>query len=167
MTSYSVNIIISCFDFKINHTWIHLNTIDVLSIDGWSWFLKRKIYLSRICSFFLAQPNIEGPIHIDHKTNDVAFNFVLRGHGEMQWLDIKADEYISNTVTPGGPAVHQYIRFENIKEMSMIDSWRGSRGMVRIGTPHRIVTADCPRVCLSFRQTNNRFKRFDELSNVF
>jgi hypothetical protein len=175
----NVDTIISSFNFKGSHDWIHLNTIDVLSISGWNWFFKRNIHLSRRCAFFLAHPNIEGPIHIDHEFNDVAFNFVLRGHGEMQWLNIEADKYIANpvpvilpscssslTVVPSSTTAH-YTRFNNIKEISMLDSWRGDRGMVRIGTPHRVVTTDCQRICLSLRQSTDRFKRFDELSNVF
>jgi hypothetical protein len=158
--------IISSFDFKGCHDWIHLNTKDVLSVKGWTWFLNRKIYPSAICSLFLAYPNKLCPIHIDHKINDVAFNFVLRGYGEMQWLDVQADEYTADIVIPSGASA-KYTRFDNVKEISILESWQGDRGMVRIGTPHRIVTSDSPRVCLSFRQAGGSFKRFDELITAF
>ena len=157
--------IISSFDFKGCHDWVHLNTKDVLSDKGCAWFLSRKIYLSTTCVFFLAYPNKSCPIHIDNKINDVAFNFVLKGHGEMQWLDIEADAY--NAISSPGGRTANYTRFDNVKEISILDSWQGDQGMVRIGTPHRMVTSSSLRVCLSFRQPQYSFKRFNELITAF
>lgn len=160
--------IMSSFDFKSPHDWIHLNTKDVLSVKGRLWFLEREIYLSSICSLFIAYPNELCPIHIDHKINDAAFNFVLRGSGEMQWLDLgDAEEYTTDLVIPSGASI-KFTKFNNVNEVSVLDSWQGDQGMVRVSDPHRIVTSDSLRVCLSLRQVSNAgvFKRFDELITI-
>jgi hypothetical protein len=154
--------ILSDFNLKYSHDWIHLNTVDVLSTAGKLWFLKRNIHLEPTCSLFVAQPNTYSPIHVDHKINDSAFNFILKGYGEMQWIKMDADEYDTDIVIPSGATVH-YTRFKNIRGMSALALWTGHAGLVKTNVPHRVVTMDSLRVCLSIRSRH----LFDDLSKLF
>jgi hypothetical protein len=159
--------IMSSFDLKSPHDWIHLNTKDVLSDKGQMWFLEKGIHLSSICLFFIAYPNDQGPIHIDHKINDAGFNFVLSGSGSMQWLDVgNAEEYPTDLVLQSGASM-KFTGFSDVRKLSILDSWQGDRGMVRVGTPHRIVTFKSRRICLSLRQASGASKSFDELITAF
>ena len=149
-----------------NHSWKFIPTYSVLSKEGKQWFVDKKIPLKKYASVFKIPKNFEGPIHADMdqstKTN-CALNFVLSGHGEMQWVtNLKATKYTFN-YTSG-----DYHRYKDIESFDILDVWTGNNGLVRINVPHRVITTDTDRYCLSLRLENDSLlNTFDELSNIF
>lgn len=101
-------------------------------------------------------PNYEGPIHTDNV--EYAINFVLAGHGTMEWVsELEATKYVS---TVNGVS---YERYNDIKKFSVSDIWIGRAGIVRVNTPHRVTTTDSYRYCLSLRTVESMPpKTFDD-----
>ncbi len=149
-----------------NHDWKYIPLDIALTEEGKQWFFDKKIPLQNYALIFKIPKNFEGPIHTDThvsaKTN-CAFNFVLSGHGEMQWLtNLKATEY---TYKFKGA---NYNRYKDIESFDILDVWTGDVGLVRINVPHRVVTTDTDRYCLSIRlEKDSSPNTFDELSKLF
>lgn len=156
-----LNTILTEANFKEKHDWTHLNIDDVLTLEGKSWFLERNIPLERRCTLFQIQANHEGTIHTDHPIADAAFNFVLKGTGEMQWIKIDADAYTEYKSVKGIELNYQV--YKNIRGISALALWTGHAGLVKTNVPHRIVTMNSSRICLSLRTP----KTFNELSKLF
>jgi hypothetical protein len=149
-----------------NHNWKYIPVDFALTNKGKQWFVDKKIPLRKYASVFKIPKNFEGPIHTDmHQSEktDCAFNFVLSGHGEMQWVkNLKATEYTFNF---NGA---DYNRYKDIESFDISDVWTGNVGLVRINVPHRVVTTDTDRYCLSIRlEKDSSLNTFDELSKLF
>jgi len=133
------------------HRWNYILLNDVLTLEGIQWFLSRKIFLRGDVHLFRLPKNSEGAIHIDgvesnEKVVDYAFNFVIEGHGEMQWIDnIVGTEDIYDL------EYSNYVAYSNVESYNVIDTWSGDMALVRINVPHRVVTTDTDRYCISLR----------------
>lgn len=126
------------------HNWCVVNLTEFVTTEGIKWFLQRGLVLRSAAYLFRISPNYEGPIHCD--AANYAINFVLGGHGTMEWIsDIDATTYVAN--------VHglSYERYKDIKKFSVSDTWTGTAGVVRVNVPHRVTTSDTFRYCLSLR----------------
>jgi len=146
------------------HSGLFYPTTKFITSAGFDWFNQHGIELRPNCLLFRARCNTEGPAHIDGTSLDLesqpiphvcAFNFVLEGHGEMQWVEV--DEYTTNGDfkhnVPGTTtrAAVQIVKQVPGSKITVLDTWTGDTGFVRIETFHRIVTTDVDRVCLSVR----------------
>lgn len=138
------------------HDFTTVDLSDFMTNEGIIWFAKRELVLRPKAFLFKISPNYEGPIHTD--IVEYAINYVLGGHGVMQWIsDLEATKY---TVNHAGVT---YERFNNIKKFSVSDTWSGTSSIVRINTPHRIVTTETDRYCLSIRTVSGASpKTFDD-----
>ena len=139
-----------------------------VSAEGIGWFKQQGIRLKSSIILFRARCNTEGPAHIDSPYIDntsrpglhlYAFNFVLEGRGEMQWVEV-AEHTLKPFVRPvvdlAGTVLDVYTGIPIVKQVSgskitVLDTWTGDTGFVNIETFHRIVTTDVDRVCLSVR----------------
>lgn len=149
----------------VSHNWRYMPVDLVLTKEGKKWFFDKKIPLRKYASVFKIPKNFEGPIHTDmfeYDQTDCAFNFVLSGHGEMQWItNLKATEYTFNV---NGSKHNQY---KDIESFDISDVWTGNVGLVRIKVPHRVVTSGTDRYCLSIRlEKNSPLNTFDEISKL-
>lgn len=113
--------------------------------EGLEWFAERGLFIRR-ARLFRASKNCTGGIHIDPVDlyNDYAINIVLAGKGEMQWIsDLDIDLDIKKASIPNSTY--------NVKNFKVIDKWFGTTGLVRVNIPHRIVTKNSVRYCLSLQ----------------
>jgi hypothetical protein len=134
-----------------SHPWIDYPVNKFINPEGIAWFTNHNIIL-KSALLFRAHANIIGPAHIDglpNKPTNYGFNFVLEGHGEMQWLDVEKIEITSYTTLHN--IKHTYAKSASDSNITVLDSWSGNAGIVKINTFHRIVTSDVDRVCLSVR----------------
>ncbi len=128
--------------------------------EGIDWFFKRKLYVRRAL-LFSCSSNFVGGIHIDANiSNEYGINFVLEGDGEMQWAAYSEQNLIDKKAIP--PSA-----YKNEKNFNIIDNWSGTTGLVRINIPHRVVTKNSTRYCLSLRTVGNESpKTFEEAMNL-
>jgi hypothetical protein len=146
------------------HSGVFYPTTKFITTEGVEWFNNHGIQLRPNCLLFRARCNTTGIAHIDGTKLDLdsqliphlcAFNFVLEGHGEMQWVEV--DKYISDgefkTQVPSTQVIASVpiVTQEPGSEITVLDTWTGDTGFVRIETFHRVVTSDVDRVCLSVR----------------
>lgn len=130
---------------KSGHDWIFIPTTDFLTEEGISWFTSRNIIIRKTVSLFKGVRNNQGPMHKD--TSRVAFNFVLSGHGKMEWVsDIIGTVTISYANNTKG-----FLKWADVNDFTINDTWCGDLGIVKIDTPHRLVTTDEDRYCVSIR----------------
>jgi len=150
-------------DIVNDHNWKNIPLDVVLTSEGKQWFSDRKISLRDDVLLFKIPKNVEGPIHIDSNRPDCAFNFVLSGHGEMQWIEnLEATEYIFKL---NGT---DYNRYRDIKKFDITDVWTGDIALVKINIPHRVVTTNLDRYCISIRLNKEILpNKFDEISKLF
>ena len=145
---------------KAGHDWNTIPTNRFLTTDGILWFLKRSLFLKSTALIFKADKNAEHTIHIDPVP--FAFNFVLSGDGEMQWLTNVVGEKIVNEHNGA-----KYRKYVNIHSYKVSDVWSGKLGLVRTDTVHRIVTKDTDRYCVSIRTINKpNLKTFEDAYNL-
>ena len=149
----------------INHNWKYIPFDTVITTEGKQWFREKKIPVEKYVLLFKIPKNFEGPIHTDMlplKKSNCAFNFVLSGNGKMQWItNLEATEYIENVNSS------VYRRYTNIKQFDILDTWTGDVGLVRINVPHRVVTTNADRYCISIRLVNDISPNtFDEIKEV-
>ena len=149
-----------------DHGWKFMPMDSVLTNEGKQWFVDKKIVLRKNAIIFKIPKNVTGPIHVDStqpEENDCAFNFVLSGHGKMQWItNLEATE-ITFKYNSG-----YYKLYENIVKFEILDVWEGNIGLVRINVPHRVVTTDSDRYCISIRlEKGSSPNTFNELSKLF
>lgn len=129
------------------HAWRWVDTAFFLTDFAKNWFHERGIILKVGAALFKADPHVVNGIHSDSQVNDIGFNFIMSGYGEMQWVDpIGADEvYVDDKGT-------NYPTYVNASEIKILDVWTGTAALVNIKIPHRISTlSNVPRVCLSLR----------------
>jgi len=139
---------------------------------GLAWFKEHDVFLHPTPFLFDMPPNITSVPHIDSNydpTKLVAINFVLRGYGEVQWVDVEGDKeyFIFPDSDTGSPSV--YTTFKNIKNVTVTDVWTGGAAVIHIQDPHRIVTKEARRILLTMRpkitspnRTMNDFARILE-----
>jgi len=140
----------------IAHDWIWVNTVDWITEFGIEWFKNKNIPIKSRAFLFVATPNCPGITHIDLPER-AAFNFIIQGNGSMQWL--------SNLSDPTSVRVHNgstYPVYGNTKSCIIDDEWTGRIGLVKVDTPHRVVTTDSYRYCLSLRTTYS----FEEVAKI-
>jgi len=125
-----------------------------VSVDGIKWFADRNIILKKHIVLFRMSPNHSGPIHTDPDAN-FAINFIVSGHGEMQWLDVTGPADITYHTTEYGKLqkVKMWKRKKIIKS-TVTEKWTGDTALVRTNVPHCVVTTDVPRLCISLRATS-------------
>jgi hypothetical protein len=131
---------------KTGHDWVIIPTAAFLTEEGIYWFTSRNIIIQKTLSVFKGVKNNQGPIHMD--TRRFALNFVISGHGKMEWVgDIVGTETVSYANNAN------FVKWVDVNSFNIIDTWSGDLGIVKIDTPHRIVTADEDRYCVSIRVT--------------
>jgi len=148
-----------------DHAWTYISLDLVLTQEGKQWFIDKKITLAKYALVFKLPKNCEGAIHADvlkFEKPNCAFNFVLSGHGEMQWVaNIEATEHSHKHGSTN------YIRYTNIVKFDILDTWSGTDGLVRVNVPHRIVTTDADRHCLSLRlEKDSLLNTFESISEL-
>ena len=137
----------------------------VLTNEAKQWFNDKKIALYDDAVLFKLPKNYNGPSHVDKMDpSDCAFNFVVSGYGQMQWVtNLKAVEW--DQCKDNGT---YYSRFLDIKSFDISEVWTGDAGLVKINIPHRIVTTDSERICLSVRIKKYVLPNtFDEIVKLF
>ena len=140
-------------EFTTRHDWVYKRTTDVMTTEGIDWFKQRGIKFYPTSNLFKIAKNCEGPIHDDGI--DFAINFIIKGYGTMEWVnDLDATRLITR--------FHNldYIVYKDVKSFNVCDTWKGKLALVRVKSPHRIVTTDVDRYCLSIRSESP--KTFDE-----
>jgi len=147
------------------HNWIIIPTTNFLTSEGIEWFTNKKIFLRNTVKVFKIEKNFKGPVHSDaYGPFDVeyAFNFVISGQGEMQWVDnIQGTQKISNTNNS------LYTIYTDVKSLDIIDTWNGDLGIVRVNVPHRVVTTNEERYCVSVRTIIGSYpKTFEDAVNI-
>jgi hypothetical protein len=147
------------------HKWNYISIHDVLTVEGIRWFLSRKIFLRGDVHLFRLPKHSQGAIHIDGydvDSLDYAFNFVVSGYGEMQWIDnIVGQEQVFDL------DYSKYVAFNDVTSCNIVDTWDGDMALVRINVPHRIVTSDKDRYCISLRTLSHmQPKTFDEVAKL-
>lgn len=138
-------------DNKSEHDWMYFPTTYFVNDEGFNWFRSRNLQILKVCLLFNSPKLIDtyANIHIDTMNNDnlnnYAINYVLLGSGEMQWVKID-----------GTPEIREmnssyFYGYKNTQSVEILDKWSGSIGLVKINIPHRVVTTDSRRICLSLR----------------
>jgi hypothetical protein len=146
------------------HSWRNIHLNDVIDSEGLLWFRERNIFLRETVFLFKATKNIQGPFHIDNGHSEFAINLVISGHGKMQWADNIVGNRIDSILNNS-----KYVKYENVTDFKLTDTWEGDFGIVRILTPHRIVTSDEDRYCISIRsEPKMGINTFDEsVTSIF
>jgi hypothetical protein len=145
------------------HGWTTYNTEQFITKQGQEWFEKNQITLTPTSQYFICNANTAGSIHTDQPFI-WALNFIFEGHGEMQWVDVDGD-YIFNKHTVPSGETFVYQKYTTIRNISINESWKGNSALVRVGIPHRIVTTDSRRICISLRPTNG-LQTFDKMCQI-
>jgi len=134
----------------IKHRWVVVPTNDVVTDEGCEWFKKNNIPLSKYVAVFKLEKFYNGPIHVDAPPQKFGFNFVVCGQGEMQWVDFDGEP--EETVWAiNGWTSEKYHTFHNVTNVSVIESWSGTDGIVRVDVPHRVLGSDSDRYAVSVR----------------
>lgn len=148
-------------DNTTDHTWSRYPVEDYITEQGIKWFSERNLRLYDVCNIFNAYQFSETSVHIDTIAkfqNDFALNFVLFGEGNMQWVDVDGDRnyYKLNSSV--------FYGYTNIKYVEVLAEWSGKMALVRVNIPHRIVTKNLRRICLSLRFYKTcSFEQFESL----
>ena len=142
------------------HGWTTYNTEQFITKQGQDWFNQNQIILTPTSKYFICNANTVGPVHTDQPFT-WALNFTFEGHGEMQWVDIDAD-YIFNKHTVPSGETFVYKKYTTIRNISINESWTGTSALVRVNVPHRIVTNNNHRICISLIPKYN-FQTFDTM----
>ncbi len=149
-----------------DHAFTYIPVDLALTQEGKQWFIDNNITLKKNAVVFTIPKNCEGGIHADmtkFEKPDCAFNFVLSGYGEMQWItNLEATECVLNFNNAS------IVRYTDVIKFDISDVWTGNVSLVRINVPHRIVTTDSDRYCLSLRlEKDSSLNSFDELIKLF
>jgi len=147
----------------IGHVNKLVNISDFVSDEGLLWFANRGIILPGHVTLFKCINDHTSTIHHDNPVRGFAINFIIQGHGEMQWFDID--------VPPDQPVENQkaFARFTNIDldNITAISTWSGKAALVNTTIPHRIATTTAERICLSLRATHpTTFEQAAKLLNL-
>jgi hypothetical protein len=148
------------------HNWTTYNTKNFITEEGQDWFEKNKIVLIDTSQYFICNENTTGPVHLDNPCT-VAFNFVFEGTGNMQWITVLDGDisYHTNIVQSGEKFI--YKKFANLRSINIDESWDGTSALVRVNVPHRVVTKDGHRICLSIRPDIRKCRlTFDEMCQI-
>jgi len=148
------------------HNWTTYYTRRFLNEEGWNWFKQNQIVLLPTSQYFICNENTTGPVHLDDPVS-CAFNFVFEGQGEMQWVDVLDGDvsYHTNIVKSGEKFV--YKKYTAIRSINIQDSWSGQSALVRVNIPHRVVTGNKYRICLSIRPDPRVCQlTFDEICQI-
>lgn len=140
---------------------VFFDTQEVLTDYAQCWFADHGFVLCDQHVFFEKPPNVIGPIHsdgIEHDYdgygNNYAFNWVVQGHGTMEWIDIAS--YRNRNLTKVSVPVEVYFHtYQDIQNYEVIDSWSGNMALVNVKQPHRVNTTTEFRYCLSLRTKAN------------
>ena len=134
------------------HDWVLVNTRDWLNEKALSWFKSKNILIKPKSCLFVAPPTFDGTIHSD-APDCAAFNFVIEGHGKMEWISGIVGNKIERQHNGSDYIIYKPDKFD------VSETWTGSVGLVNIEIPHRIVSSDNYRYCLSVRT----YHKFNEL----
>ena len=107
--------------------------------------LSRFEQYHNIIDLFRMPPNHIGPIHIDNSY--YAFNFIIKGTGVMQWFDINSLEYKYKSTY----GVELFTLKSN--DTCIVEETDCNLLWANTTKPHRIVTGNEERICLSIRAT--------------
>lgn len=147
------------------HGWLFKPTNDFFNDQCFDYFKERNLELTNETKIFSCPPNCLGSIHSDAPT-EFAFNFIIKGHGEMQWLEVKEKGIIVHHQVVTGQK-SQYRKFVDIDNIKILEVWKNNLGLVKVNNVHRIVTFDQRRICISLRlkprYRNIKFKDMIEL----
>ena len=139
---------------KTGHHWGMHSLLDFMNPLGIEWFSDHKIYLKSFVLLFNCTENYAGPVHLDGAS--YAVNHVLSGRGTMQWFgDEKKKEVTKYKLTTGES--YTFPTYTDDENMELLDSWTGTNGVLKVNVPHRLVTTDSSRSCVSFRFENGSF----------
>jgi hypothetical protein len=149
--------------FITDHEWVNYPIVNIFTPDGLKFFSDRNIKLRETTRIFRLRAGIESLIHIDSDYYDAAFNFVLEGQGEMQWVTMDGVES-TGSYTQSNTDSGSYRRFVEFTNLAINERWSGKCALVRINSPHRVVGGTVDRYCISVRPTMDHF--FDDLVSL-
>jgi hypothetical protein len=139
---------------KVGHHWGSYPTTDFITPEGIDWFNSNDINLKSNLFLFKCTPNYTGPIHLDGSS--YAVNYILQGEGTMQWFnDPTNKEIIKYSLTTGEK--YTFPVYNDSDDTKILDSWVGTKAVVKVNIPHRVVTEKQARVSVSIRFENGSF----------
>jgi hypothetical protein len=148
------------------HNWSMYDTRQFLTDEGYRWFEENKIILKSKSQYFICNAHTTGPVHTDNP-HKIAFNFVFEGYGNMEWVTVLDGDYVYHTNTVASGEKFTYKKFTEIRSIKINDTWNGQSALVKVSLPHRIVTKDSHRICISLRLDTTRCRfTFDEISQI-
>ena len=122
-----------------------------ITLEGLQWFSDRNIVLKEKANLFRLGANSSGPIHSDTVVQ-FAFNFVLSGFGEMQWVtaDGETEQYSLDTKS-GNVVQFEKYKMHTVTNVKILERWTGEMALVNTLAYHCIKTTSSDRICLSIR----------------
>ena len=147
-----------------SHYW---NTYDLsmfFTTDGLKYFKDKGFNLYPHGLLFRAPANTDTIIHTDVPLH-FAMNFVLKGSGEMQWVEAEGE--IENRIfVTESKQTYQFDRYKSVTKVDVIDRWAGDMAIVRTDMYHRVHTNEVDRICLSVRANTFSFEKAVSLFGV-
>ena len=147
------------------HEWVNVPVGEVFTDEGLKYFENLNVTLRPTTRLFRLTENFVSPIHVDSDYYDSAFNFVLNGTHEMQWVTMNGGVESEGTYTQSNYTQGSYKRFDTFDSFTVDESWTGKCALVRINVPHRVIGGPELRYCVSVRPTENHF--FNDLVSLF
>jgi hypothetical protein len=144
-----------------SHEWINVSVNDIFTDEGLKFFADRNIKLRSTTRVFRLNPNFTCEIHVDSDYYDAAFNFVVEGAGEMQWVTVENSVETSGSYTKSDSKQGSFTLINDYTNLTVDDSWDGNCALVKISVPHRVIGGPGVRYCVSVRPTEDHF--FDDL----
>ena len=151
------------------HSWVILPTADHMTSEGIEFFKSKGIIFSRNVTCWKCNTNTIGLTHIDGIAS-MGFNFVMKGKGSMEWMHSSVPPIMDDAKLSTGQTIRSPM-FPNLDALTVTDTWDSKEGecaLVRVHTPHRIVTTTEDRYSLSFRlHLDHCSETFDQLVDRF
>lgn len=151
------------------HSWVILPTVDHMTSEGIEYFKSKGIIFSKNVTCWKCNTNTIGPTHIDGIAL-IGVNFVMKGKGNMEWIHSSVPPVmVANKIATGQTILAP--TFHDLDALTVTDTWNSNEGecaIVRVHTPHRIVTTNEDRYCLSFRlHLDHCSETFDQIVERF
>ena len=147
------------------HGWCEFDTNQIVSESGRFWFNHLGVDLSPKVALFKLDKFYTGPIHIDAVPQKFGFNFVMEGTGDMQWVNIEERSYEYTSKTEKCTST-PFKRFNNTAPFTVIETWLGTDGLIRVDIPHRVIGGSEDRYTISIRPSGKCNYTFDDMVQI-
>lgn len=146
------------------HEWINTPIIDIFTDEGLKFFSDRNIKLRDTTRVFRLTPNFACAVHTDSDYHDAAFNFIVQGTSEMQWVSLEGAIESTGSYTQSNSVPGSFTLFNEYSQLNIEHTWTGKCALVRIDIPHRVVGGPNIRYAVSVRPTQDHF--FNDLIHI-